>query len=44
MSFHCGASHITIIFIIFVFISIGWAIVVVVIVGGWGILVERGMW
>ena len=44
MSFHCGASHITIIFIIFVFINIGWAIVVAVIVGGWGILVERGMW
>ena len=48
MSFHCGASHVAIIFIILILINIGWAMVIMaivaaVIVSGWGILGKRGI-
>jgi hypothetical protein len=45
MSLHCGTSHIAVIFVL-VLINIGCAIAIVtaVVVGGWGILIERGMW
>jgi hypothetical protein len=48
MSLHCGTSGLAIIFVIVVLINIGCTVTIMdavaaVIIGGWGILIERDM-